>query len=337
MLGLVLLVFIAAEGTFREHRKELEVQRRKYIAQAQRQRTRAQLNEIKAGVQNVKELVATRGAPEPARSQRQEPEALEAIPANPKPVLECVHVETIKVRKDGFNRITKDEGSLNKATLAYFHLKPLPDSEPWIRVRAIITLHDLDNNRKERGKDGVWYLKTDKEITFNIGDTHPLVVAIFGTQVGTYEHALKQGGRPFFKRYLSPEIDVLEGKKFHVSVQLIGQASGELVVDETFEFSLVTEPEFKLEEIKADQQTQAGENRAKRAYIIERLKELIRRDSEIGGGGWVGIDSPGFMKAMSLHGHVKRFLTDYFDESYVKRYEEQGIAVLEQILREFLS
>jgi hypothetical protein len=244
--------------------------------------------------------------------------------------LRCVDTETIKVRLDGNNRITKDERGSNQAALAYFHLKPLPQSESWVRVRAIVTLHDLDGNRKGRGKDGVWQYKNEKDITFSIGDTHALVVALCGEKVATYEYATQRSNRGMRALFLSPHVDVLEGKNFQVSVQLICQTGGELLVDETFEFSLVTEPEFRIEEIKTGQEIQAdrAESRAKREYKIERLKEFVKESDSF---RWITLDRENSFRIRAHGDAVEQFLTQYYDAATAQRYREEGKKMLHEL------
>lgn len=82
--------------------------------------------------------------------------ALETPAPKAKPILECVDAEALRFRLMPANRIEiKDEG-LNMVAVAYFRSKAISDTDAWVNVRAVVTLHNLDSDKPERGKDAVW-------------------------------------------------------------------------------------------------------------------------------------------------------------------------------------
>lgn len=148
-----------------------------------------------------------------------------------------------------------------------------------------------------------------------------MVVAVFGEQVCAYEYATGEGRRPFFTPYMSPQIKPLEGKNFHASVQLIGEKGNELVADETFEFILVSEPSFQIQD--------------RRNYIRAELRKLFDE------GQGVSRDDYGYMvddrneRNSEWWDKVERFLVLHLDETYIERFQKGGVSALGGFLGDF--
>jgi hypothetical protein len=118
-------------------------------------------------------------------------------------------------------------------------------------------------------------------------------------------------------------------------VQLIGQKSGELIVDETFRFILEVEPEFKLVEIKSlSTVNPPSESPARRQYKIDRLNEFVKESDSF---GWVTLNHENAMRMRSFNDKVETFLTDYYDESTVERFKKEGSNVLHELLKKLLD
>jgi F0F1-type ATP synthase assembly protein I len=77
----------------------------------------------------------------------------------------------------------------------------------------------------------------------------------------------------------------------------------------------------------------ASVNQEKRQYKIDRLKELISEGDEYYTQQWVPITH----RTESYRPRVERFLEQYFDESYIQRFRENGLTALQEFLKELLD
>jgi hypothetical protein len=92
------------------------------------------------------------------------------------------------------------------------------------------------------------------------------------------------------------------------------------------------------EQLKGAKQPAQGDEKdtRKREYKIERLKELIKQESELP-SGIIEWGDPRWFMGGEYTKRAKRFLAEYFDDSEVKRFEKEGVIVLEKLLKDLLE
>jgi hypothetical protein len=205
-----------------------------------------------------------------------------------------------------------------------------------VTVRASITYEELEGTHRHPVPDGIWIGWVKNHMPFRLSDSRRLVIAIReGGIIATFEHTIRKHPNLTWVDMLLARYTPLTGRAYRVIVQLIGDNPQKL--RGKYEFKLTTKPEFNIQQIDSTEKlstiAKPSENHAKRAYIIERLKELIRQEEGLNTGEWIEIVG----KQSAYKGRVQRFLTEYLGESDVKRFEEKGVAALEEILKEFLS
>jgi hypothetical protein len=229
--------------------------------------------------------------------------------------------------------------SIVLAILVRFYYRPDSNVPSWIDVKPHVFF---------QGKwdvfDAVWYRTENEYRTFETGKAYELIVALVSLDrddlLLTYEHDRKPLENTFGQSdFFVPNITPLEGKEFHVLIELVCKWSDNVIAKPSFRFRLVLDPEPKFEEVKeSDALTPAAHGRespAKRAYKIERLKEFIKESES--GGGFVPLTRE---NAMRIRGQIEareRFLTQYYDEATAQRCREEGVEVLHELLKELLD
>lgn len=145
------------------------------------------------------------------------------------------------------NMLDRGNGKRCMVAQADFHLKPIPDSVPWIELRTQFVFY-AGNNRLRRVADGVWREQGNViQMPINTGDTRRLVIALEFNDVGlsTYEYAEEPTHRPrftttgIFHSVLAPKMTELGVYAwFTVQVRLIGKYLDRVTLDQEFWFSL---------------------------------------------------------------------------------------------------
>lgn len=260
------------------------------------------------------------------------------------PEFECRSAKIVRLYLDPGNNKLSDAGSdeirVSVATVTFYR-KPDESPEGWLEVRAHIYFHNTSNGQREEVYDAVWLKNEKPYVTFGKGVAHTLAVAACGANLIATFASDYRTTRERRHKYFAPKLNNIIGHDFRVTVELIGQWRGDVKVCKKFEFRLWNGVNPRFEEVKATEaaalETINRDSPAKRAYIIERLKELIKEDGEVNTGGWVEITDPKFGAGFKHTARVKRFLADYLGEEYLERYKEKGVVALEEALKEFLD
>jgi hypothetical protein len=260
-------------------------------------------------------------------------------------VLSCLGAKIIKVNFHSNKQVYESERQDFEALacIAEFYLEPIKDAYSSISVKAVTYFQDLDNDKKMRINDGIWLKEKGNYKDFHTGESHKLVIAVYGQKVFAYEHELEQYRGGVMPQYLLiPKLHPFDGKNFQIEVELIGKRYNDIVLNERFKFGLATEPELKFEEIKAGQEFQfvSAENPEKRKYKIDRLRELISEGEKIFAPGYIPVTQRALEKEIyneSYKPRVEKFLEQYFGDSYVQRFQENEETALEEFLKELLD
>ena len=259
------------------------------------------------------------------------------------PEIECRGAKILRLNLNTQTYKLSDEGvdsARSSIAAVTFYRRPDKSPDDWIEVRAHIYVHELSEGRKDEVYDAVWLKQDERHVNFNMGDAYTLVIAACSTEmIGVFASDFKTSPRGIRRRYFAPKFNTIKGKDFQIQVELLGRRGGEIKLNRTFDFKLTLEPEPKIEEIKSDGMLDAGplENRAKREYIIERLKDLIKLYYQLPSVGYVSLDDPRADIMTAYYRGGESFFRQYFDEAHVKLFQEKGIDFLEEKLREYIG
>lgn len=269
---------------------------------------------------------------------------IQELTTEAEPEIECRSTKILRLYiNPNSHKLSDEEDDSIRSSIAAVTFYRSPDESPdgWIDVRAHIHILEISEGRKDEVYDAVWHNNQKSSVTFKKGDAYTLIIAACSREkIGTFASDFKTIQRGTRRRYFAPKFSTIKGKDFQVKVELIGQKQGDVKLYKVFDFRLTLEPEPKIEEIKLDELLAAApaESRAKRDYIIERLKDLIRQHGQLP-AGWIDSDHPMFGMSRAFYKESERFLAQYFDEVHVNRFKErgQGVVVLEELLLEYLN
>ncbi|MDX6528957.1 MAG: hypothetical protein QOH41_1247 [Blastocatellia bacterium] len=144
------------------------------------------------------------------------------------PELELLHEYFVDVGKTEWGvyfQVGSDfTGRVFKAALLDFNFRAIPGSVPWVEVRAQIIFNDVNNQRMHL-IDGIWHGRDSVEVPFRPGEKRSLVIATCtpGSHFGTYEHRMRDPGRPVVKPFLCPLERKIDEDSVHVQVRLTGK------------------------------------------------------------------------------------------------------------------
>jgi hypothetical protein len=203
------------------------------------------------------------------------------------------------------------------------------------QVRATVTFEEIGGEHVCSIPDVAWEGEALNVVRFRLGDTNTLIVACEaeGKVIAVERHCEERRGRFYACEFLYQE---LTASDYRVEVQLFAERPHKMVGKRAFMLS--TRPSFKVSEISPIENNSAApsESRAKREYIIERLKELIREEGALP-HGFLSMDDPRAFEYGAYQSRVGRFLTQHSDEEHLARFKKDGVVVLEEMLKELLD
>lgn len=177
------------------------------------------------------------------------------------PVIEPVEIGT-RIEKTTINRgselqeksdLSFQGDDLRQVDFAFAELYRGVDgsTEPFVDVRAHIEFFDRSGNLLFRIRDAHWRKATDKYASFHSGDSDEMLVAIVGIDSvwpysGNYE-IVDRIGYVEIKQF-NTTTRRLDGKEFHVHIELIGVRGSRTILNQKFDYDLIAgpNPDFRL-------------------------------------------------------------------------------------------
>lgn len=174
----------------------------------------------------------------------QSPPEREAV----RPEVECTDCYFVEAVLSSGNMLDRGNGRPCTVAQADFHLKPIPESDPWIELRTQFIFYSPSGARLKRVPDGVWREQGNViQMPLNIGDTKKLVIALNFDDAcfSTYEYGVEHTRRPRFlttgevlHHVLAPKLAPLNAGDLTVKVSLIGKYMNQVRLNQEFWFSL---------------------------------------------------------------------------------------------------
>jgi hypothetical protein len=139
----------------------------------------------------------------------------------------------------------------DRLLIAEFIYKPTKNSLPKVHLRAEIKADNLQSNQPKHPIKGIWFKHVAEYREFIPNDVWSVVVGlVVGKTFFLNEYDTEYRWELGYDERLTPKIYKVNGDRFDITVRLIGDyKSGDILLNKTFKFRLLMEPELDFKEV----------------------------------------------------------------------------------------